>query len=339
MGLAGNQFVVGKIVGRWRRLTGGSAVRDPDRPTLVALSGGPDSSALLIALASVNPARIVAAHIKHNLRPDALQNQDAKAARLLAEQLGVEFHESEITIPDSENAEAGARTRRYDQLAEIARASGCSYIATGHHAQDQLETMLMALIRGTGLAGLAGIADSRELTDQVTLVRPALTTARSELESLCRSIGFTPAHDETNDDTTRQRAWLRSEILPSILEHSDDDLPDRLASASGLLSQAQSVIEDRVDSIVSHAKVEHDSICIQLDAITNEQPIVIGQVVRQLSSRLVGEVGADARGLKHLSPIIEAVSERSMHTKTFELRGLVVEVSNKQLTICVSPRP
>jgi len=331
----GVQLVTNRIVSRWRLLTGGSSVRDPDRPTLVALSGGPDSSALLIALSAVKPARIVAAHIRHGLRPNHLQTQDSGTARALADHLGIEYHESDIEVPSSKNAEAGARRQRYDRLAAIAQDTGCHFVATGHHAQDQLETLLMALIRGTGLAGLAGIAESRKLTDTTTLIRPALTSTRQELEAVCESIGWKPAHDETNDDLARQRAWMRARILPELLERADDGLPERLLSASLLVRQAQRVVENHAAKIASHATESSNALCVSLHLIAHEEPIIIGEVIRQLATTLVGDSGADARGHKHLQPIIEVVRTGSMHAKTFDLRGIQIKVTNTQLTIRV----
>jgi tRNA(Ile)-lysidine synthase len=333
MGHDSIQMMISKIICRWRMLSGGSAVRDPDRPTLVALSGGPDSSALLIALSSVKSARIVAAHIKHNLRPDHLQQQDSDAARKLADELSVEYHLSEISVPSRENAEAGARNARYTRLAEIALESGCHHVATGHHAQDQLETILIALIRGSGLPGLAGIAETRKLSSQTTLIRPALTSTREELESICQSIHWHPSHDETNDDLTKQRAWMRARVIPEILEHTDRDLPERLLSASMLARQAQLLVDSIASEVVRHAIVSHGSVRLDMEFIADEQLIIIGQVIRLLASTLVGNSGSDSRGLKHLQPIIDAVQTRSIHTKKFDLQGLTVEVSSRQLTV------
>ena len=318
-----------RIVAQWRRLTGGSAVRDPDRPTLVALSGGPDSSALLIALANCKPARVVAAHIRHNLRPEASQNADLEAARLLAARLGIPFVARDIEVGGQANTEAEARSLRYAALAEIASESGCRFVATGHHVDDQLETMLMTLTRGPGPAGLSGIRQSRPLSESALLIRPALVCTRAELAAICRAFGHEPVHDETNDDLTRRRAWLRANVIPELLSHADEDLPARLMSAQSLLADAHALGVEKAETLLSHAQVDQRSVEIPLDLLTQELGLVIGEWLRLAAGELKGETGRDGLGRKHLEPIIARIQSDDVHAKSFDLRGLRVTVTNK----------
>lgn len=310
-------------------MTGGSAVRDPDRPTLVALSGGPDSSALLLALTACKPARIMAAHIRHNLRPDSNQNADLQAARLLADRQGVELVTRDISIQGGSNVEGEARKLRYQALAEIAAEHGCRFVATGHHADDQLETMLMTLTRGAGPAGLSGIRPTRRLSPDVTLIRPALVCTHRELVSICTAHNIHPAHDETNDDLTRRRAWLRAKIIPELLEQADDDLPARLINTQALLADAHALGEERAAAIMEQAEIENSSVQIPQIILEQERPLVIGAYLRQAAQNLIGEKDRDALGWKHLEPIIERIQSCEMHAKSFDLRGLRVTVTNQ----------
>lgn len=321
------------IVTRWRTLTGGSSVRDPDRPTLVALSGGADSSGLLIALSSVKPANIIAAHVRHDLRPAADHNIDAEAARQLALKLGVEFHLADISVPTDKNLENTARSLRYDALSKIAADVGCQHIATAHHAEDQLETMLMALTRGSGLAGLSGIAETRRIERGVNLIRPALRCTRAELETICDSVKWTPAHDATNEDITLERAWFRAQIIPPLLEHTDAGFPDRLASLSALLRQSKQVVEQRAREVAESASISSGKALLRRELLACEQPVVIGECLRILARELVGTKGADTRGYKHLEPIIECIRSSPEHAREFDLRGLRVRVTRKALEI------
>ncbi|MFI4871922.1 MAG: tRNA lysidine(34) synthetase TilS [Phycisphaerales bacterium JB061] len=323
------QRSIRRIVAQWRQLTGGSAVRDPGRPTLLALSGGPDSSALLLALASCKPARIVAAHIRHNLRPDASQNADLESARSLSERLGVPFVSRDIHIEDHSNPEAEARRLRYAVLTDIADESGCRFVATGHHADDQLETMLMTLTRGSGPGGLSGIRPSRPLSESVALVRPALVCSRTELLEICHDAGHQPAHDETNDDLTRRRAWLRARVIPELLSHADEELPARLMSAQSLLADAHTLGIERAEALMRHSQQDASGVECPIELLAPELGLVIGEWLRLAAGQLQGDAGRDSLGWKHLEPIVARVTSGDMHAKTFDLKGLRVTVTNR----------
>ncbi len=125
---------------------------------VVAVSGGPDSVALLRALAEVGAGPLTVAHVNHQLR-GAESDADEAFVQELAVGLGLPFVSTRIAIPAEENLEGAARRLRYDWLNEI--AAGANWIATGHTADDQAETVLHRLIRGTGLQGLRGIAANK----------------------------------------------------------------------------------------------------------------------------------------------------------------------------------
>lgn len=208
--------VVRRVVSRWRALTGGAEIRDADRRTLVACSAGADSSALALALSTVNPKPVLA-HIRHDMRSDAEADADLAAARRLAVHLDLDFETADIAVAGgSGNVEANARSARYAALAEIASRRGLAHVATGHHADDQLETLLMRLARGSGPRGLRGILDARQLSAGVTLVRPMLAIGRTDAETLCRDVGWTWAEDRTNADRSRLRAAIRHQVIPSL---------------------------------------------------------------------------------------------------------------------------
>lgn len=213
-----NHPVVHAILSRWRRLTGGRTVRDPDRRTLIACSGGADSSALVLALA-YSPASIVVAHIVHDMRPAPEAAKCLASAQSLAQSLSLPFVSAEISAQShGANYEAAARNLRYEALAKLAQQSGCRYLATGHHADDQLETILLRLMRGAGPQGLVAIRVKRRLASGLTVIRPMLAISRADAQALCREARWQWSDDATNADLSHARAALRARVLPALLD-------------------------------------------------------------------------------------------------------------------------
>lgn len=201
---------------------------------VVGVSGGPDSTALLLALAaiaarstrsgSVSP---VAVHVHHHLR-GAEADQDARFVGRLAARLGLPFERCDVHPAKERGSRAAAARRlRYQALADAARRHGAGVVAVAHHAEDQLETMLMALGRGAGLDGLRGLAWRRSIADMVgesagpaieaiAVVRPLLERSKSECEALCRMCRVRPRVDRGNLDRSAVRGRLRRDVLPAI---------------------------------------------------------------------------------------------------------------------------
>lgn len=239
---------VRRILARWRSLTGGTGVRDPDRRTLVAFSGGADSSALLLALAT-QASCIVAAHVVHDMRPEAEALADLAACERLCRSIGVPLVSRRVGVCGGGNIEAVARRERYQALAALAVENGCRFVATGHHAEDQLETILMRLLRGSGPRGLRGIFARRRLADGITLVRPMLHLRRLDAERLCGSCGWTWRVDATNADTSRVRARLRHDVVP-LLEAIAPGAAVRSSSAAAAAAAAFAVIRAQAMELV-----------------------------------------------------------------------------------------
>lgn len=178
---------------------------------LVACSGGPDSVALagvIAALAKPLELPWSLAHVHHGTRPSAWQ--DECVVLRVGAAFGVPVRA--IGIDGTELDEAGLRAARYEALAEAARAVGASAIATAHHAEDQSETVLLALFRGTGSAGLAGMPARRELRPGIDLIRPLLGVPAEELRAACHAQALPYAVDPTNTDTELRRNAVRQAL-------------------------------------------------------------------------------------------------------------------------------
>ena len=178
---------------------------------LVACSGGADSIALAAALHAVAARlhlELRVAHVNHALRSSAWQ--DECVVLDLSARLCVPL--DTVTLPEVAGDEESLRVARYAALADSARRNGCSVVATGHHAQDQSETVLLALLRGTGPAGLSGIAPRRTLEPGVDVARPLLRVAPDALRAYCHAKALPYAVDPTNADSSKRRNAVREAL-------------------------------------------------------------------------------------------------------------------------------
>ena len=190
-------------------------------PVVACVSGGADSVALLLGLHRLErrqgaAGRLIVAHARHDLRAEAAV--DAAFVKGLAAELGIPCVIRDLLVrePDDrrgEGIEGRARRVRLDFFAAVAREQGARFVVVAHTADDQAETILHRSLRGTGLAGLAGMASARQLCDGVALLRPLLNVPRQVVRAYLESRGRSWVEDATNDDVRFARNFLRHEIL------------------------------------------------------------------------------------------------------------------------------
>lgn len=201
----------------------------------VAVSGGPDSVALLLLAAAALPGRVAAATVDHGLRAEAAD--EARAVSALCDRLGLAHSTLRVdAAPPTANRQAWAREVRYPLLARWASERGLAYVATAHHLDDQAETLLMRLHRGAGVGGLAGIRSSRPLIDGggsgVRLIRPLLDWRREALGAVVADAAVAVADDPSNRDPAYDRTAARAFLARS------PDWPDRRCLAASALALA-----------------------------------------------------------------------------------------------------
>lgn len=177
----------------------------------LAISGGPDSLALLLLANHAFAGRVAAATIDHGLRKDAVD--EAKYVAQLCNERAIPHTILTPSTPITGNIQSAARNVRYALLDQWATQMDCAFIATAHHADDQLETILMRLARGSGVNGLSGI---RAINGRI--IRPVLDFTKSELIAVCAAANVTPVHDPSNDnadfDRVRFRQYLNAHPHP-----------------------------------------------------------------------------------------------------------------------------
>ena len=203
-------------------------------PVALAVSGGVDSLALLKLGAEAFAGHVHVLSVDHGLRPEAAA-ECAMVAQLAAG-LGVPHHTLALGLAPGGNVQARARTARYAAMADWCRSHGVPLLLTAHHADDQAETLLMRLARGSGLAGLSGIRPAVAL-EGVTLLRPLLGCRRAALAAIVDAAGWTPVDDPSNQDPAYDRTQARA-----LLARTGWLSADRLARAASNLGAAEEAL-------------------------------------------------------------------------------------------------
>ncbi|MBO7238411.1 MAG: tRNA lysidine(34) synthetase TilS [Elusimicrobiaceae bacterium] len=210
---------------------------------LVGFSGGPDSVCLmhfLRYLAGKKHFEIIAVHVHHGLRGKAA-DKDAAFCRRLCKTWDIPFILKKKNVRSLAkkldlSIEHAARKARYEAFAQAARSTGATKLALGHHLDDQAETVLLNLLRGTQPEGLCGIPVRRMLNKKVEIVRPLLCITRAEVQEYLQENNLSFVTDETNFDETYRRNWVRGELLP-LLESKQPQIRQHLAVMAQRLSE------------------------------------------------------------------------------------------------------
>lgn len=324
-----------RIVRSWRRLTGGGTRRDQLRRTLVACSGGQDSIALAGLLSEAAPSgTIVIGHVLHDLRERAVCLRDRDAAQELASRMQSPFVCREVEVAAMPgNDEANARKARYAALEEMAAQTGCRYVATAHHAEDQLETCLLALVRGAGPRGLAGMSPTRELSETMQLIRPALSTRRAELHRVCERLSLSWCEDESNQDRTRDRARLRASVIPELFSMREG-LPERLADQSETFHAAAEALEREAERFLECAELQGGSSwCWSRDQLRSADRGTLAAALRLGVRHLTGGSGMDALSLRSVTRAVEAAQDPSGESKHLILSAACLKLTRDSATL------
>jgi tRNA(Ile)-lysidine synthase len=256
---------------------------EPGDRVLVAVSGGADSLALLHILHELSPRlslSLIVAHLEHGLR-GADGPADAGVVEAEAARLGLPFMMERARIAELAAAaglslETAGRTARYDFFRRAAREAACRRVATGHTADDSVETLVFHILRGAGLDGLRGIPKERELDREVRLtsdgepgirvVRPLLQVTRAETVAYCAARGLTPREDVTNRDLAFARNRLRHRLLPELEAEAPPGLRRRLIAMAAEIEEEVALLEGEAAALLASATRERGTDGLHLDA-------------------------------------------------------------------------
>ncbi len=309
---------------------------------VVAFSGGPDSLCLLEVLAGLVSSgrldlRLSACHVDHRLRP--CSGSDAKFARRRAESLGIGFalrseDVGEAAAREGRCIEDAARQVRYRLLEEAARSAGARFVATGHNLDDQAETVLMRILRGTGIAGLSGIKPLRPILpgSAITLLRPLLDVSRAQILSYLKGRDLSYLTDETNADTSYLRNRVRAHLLPLLEEHYSPAVRASLARMAQSAHGATELLEAEIDKAYAAALIENsdNSVTLSLTQLgTAGGYSLYGIVKRAFESLGLAGVLTVAR----FTPIAHAVREGRTSGRLTPGAGASVEFQDERLLV------
>jgi tRNA(Ile)-lysidine synthase len=307
---------------------------------VVGVSGGPDSLALLHVLhrlAGQLNCRLHVATFDHGLR-NAAGADDVRFVEQIAHtwQLSVTTGRVDVERQASNRRvgiEAAAREARYNFLATTAREIGTDRIAVAHHADDQAETVLMHILRGTGIKGLSGMPLSAYLpgSGDLILIRPLLKVTRHEVEAYCQQQDLCPRHDATNQDLTFLRNRIRWETLPSLqtinpeISRALNRLADNVAVDNAYLEQEfQKVVEP-------HLVWTEGRVVIDRAQFDNLHPALQRHLVYNAAHRLGGTV--DDLGHQHITNAVQIASDRQVGALALLPGGLQLRVDYQTIAV------
>ena len=289
------------------------------RRLVVAVSGGPDSLAMLHALHRLRDELGLALHVAH--LDHRLRGQDSAADAEFVAQTCAK-HGIDYTVEDVDvlafrrghrmSLEEAAREVRYRFLANVAEQVGADAVVLGHTSDDQVETVLMNVIRGSGLRGLRGmmpVSKQRITGSDLTLFRPLLNLSKQDTIAYCEALDLTPRADESNRSMEMTRNRVRLELLP-LLRDMNPAFGDAILRLSRNVNDALSVVNRKVDSAWSDAVTEEgESICIDRERFRELDVALRSHLV----IRALSHVKGDMQGIEriHVDDAVNAVIESS----------------------------
>lgn len=261
-----------------------------DEVVIVATSGGADSTALVRALHSLKgetgQGRLVVAHCNHGLR-GAESDADETFVRALADELRLEaiVHKANVAAAADQRGdgiEEAARAVRYRFLQEAAGRVGARYIVTAHTLDDQAETILLRVLRGTGIAGLAGIPKVRGIAgDTVGLVRPMLTLSRVEVLEYLQRLAQAYRNDSSNTDRSFTRNRVRHDLLPQLAQEYNPRIVETLSNLATQAEEMQAALRPMIDAVLSRSRIRtnDDGFEIEVGPLGDAAPHVVREVL------------------------------------------------------------
>lgn len=292
---------------------------------IVAVSGGPDSVAMLHALVQLAPeygASLHVFHLDHGLRGEESE-EDALYVRRLAASLGLPSTivglGPDVLKRRSGSLQANARAVRYEEISALAARIGANKVAVGQNRNDQAETVLMRLMRGAGVQGLAGIQPVRS-QGNLTFIRPLLYVSRKEIETYCRTHELSPRLDASNLRPDYLRNRIRLDLLPKLVREYNPAIVENLAHMAAVLRDEDALLDGLAREALERCRIPGEGTAFSGNVLRAEPVAVSRRVVRLLVKEVAGpEVEL---GLPAVTQVLELVG-RVEGTHLLDLPGSI----------------
>lgn len=309
---------------------------------VVGLSGGPDSVCLLHILSRMKDEwdlEIYAAHLNHQIRGIEAQ-KDAFYISKLCEEMGITFFIKSINVPEyceknGVSIEEGARQLRYEMFSEIKDKTKANKVAIGHNLNDQAETILMRIMRGTGLQGLKGIDYIRD----GVIIRPILDIERKDIEEYCKHYKLNPRIDQSNLESIYTRNKIRLDLIPYMKDNFNSNVIESIVRMGNSLRSDNDYLENEaLIKFKDISKINSDSVELKINSYTNLHSAIKVRVLRNAIKQILGDTNfIDQR---HIDDIIELEDESKIDKVINLPRGIFVYrkkdsiiITNKEIVI------
>ncbi|KXZ38902.1 tRNA(Ile)-lysidine synthase [Alkalithermobacter thermoalcaliphilus JW-YL-7 = DSM 7308] len=301
---------------------------------VVGLSGGPDSVCLLHILNELKreyDLKIYAAHLNHKIRGIEAQ-KDAIYCAKLCDDMNIHCFIRAIDVPKycKENGysiEEGARILRYNMFFEIKQKVGANKIAVAHNLNDQIETILMRVIRGTGLDGLKGIQHKR---DDV-IIRPLLDIKRDEIEKYCSENNLNPRIDQSNLEDVYTRNKIRLRLIPYIEENFNPNLNESISRMVTLLKDDSDFLDKESEKVFNDICKKEDSqtIKINVNTFNGVHKAIKNRIIRKCINFVIGNIKGIEQ--KHIEDVLELIQNQKTDLKINLPKGLIVYKKDEEI--------
>lgn len=275
---------------------------------VLGVSGGPDSIAMLSILDEIRKEKelefeIVVAHVNHMIREEA--REDEEFVRKFCEKKNIEFHAKSIDVQKLANTnkigtEEAGRNVRYEFFKEVMKQTGANKIAVAHNKNDKIETMIMNVLRGSGIAGLKGMEVKRDY-----YIRPLLECERTEIETYCEEQNIEARIDKTNFETIYTRNKIRNVVIPYIQREFNPNLIDTMDRLSSLVKEEEEYFEKIVKENYKTLVIEEteQEIQLELKGFNQLEKVIKARILLYTITRLFGS----SKGIEkvHIEDIIQ----------------------------------
>ncbi|MDI3508826.1 MAG: tRNA(Ile)-lysidine synthase [Clostridiales bacterium] len=306
----------------------------PGQKIVVGVSGGPDSSALLHVLMSLRDkldAELIVAHVEHGMR--AQQSvEDAQYVISMAQRMGLSVYVKHCDVPSYAkehglSQEQAGRIIRYDFFRQICKYRGCNSIAVAHNKDDNAETILLHILRGSGLDGLVGIRPVRG-----DIIRPLLDIPRIDIEAYCAAAGMNPRRDYTNDDPSYMRNRIRLKLIPFLSQNFNPNIVDSLVRMSHILSDDNEFLSTCVEAAFKRSvHIDDDIAVLHIPDFKSLHKALQRRLLRYIISKLKGD--ADSIEYLHIEQLMVYIEQGCVGQKLTLPADIMAERGNDKVYI------